>query len=402
MADDLEWLIVGGGIHGVHLAVRLLAEGGVAPASLRLLDPAPRLLAAWHRCAANTGMRYLRSPAVHHLDLDPWSLMRFAGANCRGQGGGKGAFAPPYRRPSVELFAEHCRHVIGRYDLAALHVRGHAVHVDPGGDHATVRVRSGETMRARRVLLAMGAGQGPRWPAWAEALRQGGQQIQHVFERGFVLHPEAWPERVAVIGGGISAAQAALRLAEAGIRVHLVARHALRRHQFDSDPGWVGPKNMRRFTATKGMAERRAMIREARHVGSMPPDVHRALTSAIHRGHVRLHRGTPTASTDGGHIALHLGDARIEVGGILLATGFDGTRPGGRVIDTLVTEHALPCAACGYPIVDPQLRWHPRVFVTGPLAELEIGPVARNIAGARRAAERIVPAARSLSAASGS
>ena len=30
-ATDLDWLIVGGGIHGVHLAVRLLAEGGVAP-----------------------------------------------------------------------------------------------------------------------------------------------------------------------------------------------------------------------------------------------------------------------------------------------------------------------------------------------------------------------------------
>jgi hypothetical protein len=34
------------------------------------------------------------------------------------------------------------------------------------------------------------------------------------------------------------------------------------------------------------------------------------------------------------------------------------------------------------------------VFVTGPLAELEVGPVARNLIGARRAAERIVPVAK--------
>ena len=47
----------------------------------------------------------------------------------------------------------------------------------------------------------------------------------------------------------------------------------------------------------------------------------------------------------------------------------------------------------GYPIIDPSLRWHPR-YVTGPLAELELGPSSRNIAGARRAGERILEAAR--------
>ena len=33
---------------------------------------------------------------------------------------------------------------------------------------------------------------------------------------------------------------------------------------------------------------------------------------------------------------------------------------------------------------------HARIFVTGPLADLAIGPISRNIVGARRAAERIV------------
>ncbi|MCH2107642.1 MAG: hypothetical protein MK291_13495, partial [Planctomycetes bacterium] len=43
-------------------------------------------------------------------------------------------------------------------------------------------------------------------------------------------------------------------------------------------------------------------------------------------------------------------------------------------------------------------RWHPRVFVSGALAELELGPTARNIAGARRSADRIVWAARAEAA----
>ena len=81
----------------------------------------------------------------------------------------------------------------------------------------------------------------------------------------------------------------------------------------------------------------------------------------------------------------------LKVDGLLLATGFASHRPGGSLVDTLANQHALPCSTCGYPIVDTHLRWHPRVFVTGALAELEIGPVARNIVGARRAAERIIP-----------
>jgi hypothetical protein len=49
-----------------------------------------------------------------------------------------------------------------------------------------------------------------------------------------------------------------------------------------------------------------------------------------------------------------------------------------------------PFAARGYPIVDKALRWHPRIHVTGPLAELELGPAARNIVGARMTAERLI------------
>ena len=68
------------------------------------------------------------------------------------------------------------------------------------------------------------------------------------------------------------------------------------------------------------------------------------------------------------------------------------SRPGGAFVDSLITSGSLPCAACGYPVVDSALRWHRRVYVTGPLAELELGPVARNIAGARRAGDRLVTA----------
>jgi len=86
-------------------------------------------------------------------------------------------------------------------------------------------------------------------------------------------------------------------------------------------------------------------------------------------------------------------DVVVEAERVLLATGFSARRPGGTMVDDLVASASLPCARCGYPIVDAALRWHPRAYVSGPLAELELGPAARNIAGARRAANRIVQAA---------
>ena len=47
MSVELDWLIVGGGIHGVHIAARLVGESGVSPDRLRILDPYDQLLARW-------------------------------------------------------------------------------------------------------------------------------------------------------------------------------------------------------------------------------------------------------------------------------------------------------------------------------------------------------------------
>ena len=60
------------------------------------------------------------------------------------------------------------------------------------------------------------------------------------------------------------------------------------------------------------------------------------------------------------------------------------------ILSHLIQAENLPCSECGYPLVSEGLEWAPRLHVMGALAELEIGPIARNISGARHAAERIV------------
>jgi cation diffusion facilitator CzcD-associated flavoprotein CzcO len=395
---DLDWVIVGGGPHGVHLAVRLLEEGRVKRDHLRIVDPHPTLMHRWRCCTASTGMRYLRSPAVHHLDLEPFDLLRFAEAGPGGPGTGS-HFAPPYSRPSVDLFARHCDALLRRHRLDALHIRAGATRIALGEASVGLGLSDGRELHTHSVVLALGNSDHRHWPGWCRQLRDSGGRVCHVFDEDAPLQPETLPHTLAVVGGGISAAQVATRLAAAGKQVTVLARHPPRLHQFDSDPGWLGPKHMRSFERTRDMARRRSLIGAARHRGSMPADVHAELQAAIEAGSVCWRTDPMVDARVGPDGAMHLdfdGTPMLTVAAIVLATGLSTARPGGRLVDAIIEEHDLPVAACGYPVVDSHLRWHPRLFVMGPLAELELGPAARNLAGARRAADRIVPRAQAM------
>ena len=386
---NLEWVIIGGGIHGVHIAARLLGQAKVEPEKIRIVDPGDRLLQKWRSCTQTTGMKYLRSPAVHQLDLSPWSLDRFAGHPKTRK---PDLFAPPYDRPKLTLFNDHCDQVIETYNLQALHIKARATGCSVSCDSVRLSLSNDTDISAENVVLAIGMSEQPEWPSWAP---KNDERIQHIFAKDF----DGWPSvhhSVAVVGGGISAGQIALRLMHEGHDVHLISRHALREHQFDSDPGWLGPRFMKGFMNESDVSKRRELIRIARHKGSVPPDVQEALESAICRNELKWHEGEVEKldldSSDGIQLLLASGPL-LKVQRVLLATGFAAHRPGGSLVDDLVEEASLPCASCGYPIVDQSLRWHPRVFVSGPLAELELGPSSRNISGARRAGDRLVEAA---------
>ena len=266
-------------------------------------------------------------------------------------------------------------------------------------DSVAVRLSGEGKLEAHNIVLAIGLTEQPAWPKWAPRSHE---RVHHIFEWGFDGWPPLAPETVAVVGGGISAVQVALRLHNEGHHVHLLSRHALRQHQFDSDPGWLGPKFMASFSRERDLGRRRAMIAAARHRGSVPPDVQRALWQAIAEEGLSWHQGEVEGLNmwrDGMRLRLSTGEM-LDVERLLLATGFAPERPGGPMVDGLIASASLPCAHCGYPIVDAALRWHPRMHVSGPLAELELGPVSRNIAGARRAGDRIVGAVRTQGATS--
>lgn len=394
----LDWLIIGGGIHGTHLALVLMQRAGVNRERLRILDPHPTLLARWHACTANTGMVFLRSGAVHHLGLHPEALTSFAKEPagqpyCR--------FIEPYRRPALDLFNAHAAYIITHYRLHENHLTGRACGLTCYGDGWRAETADG-SIEARHVALALGAAEQPHWPAWAQHLRTAGAPIQHIFAPNFCrvdLLPWAY---AVVVGGGISAAQTALTLAQQQPgTVTLLTRHALRKYDLDSDPGWIGPKYQAGFQQLTDYTQRRAIIQQARHRGSVPPDVAMQVQQAVQAGTLRL------VQAEVSHAAVQgTGQVRLVLAGgvgtlmsdcVLLATGFDPQRPGGAWLDVAIAEWELPVAPCGYPIVNPALCWTDGLYTLGPLAELEVGPVARNITGARQAAERISLSSHSFS-----
>ncbi|HEX2464242.1 MAG TPA: FAD/NAD(P)-binding protein [Thermoanaerobaculia bacterium] len=388
----LDWLIVGGGIHGALLARVLVEEAGVALDRLRVLDPHPEPLARFRQCAAATGLDYLRSSVVHHLDGDPMSLRRFAERQGR-----RDELHGIYQRPSIGLFDAHCDAVTDRLGLRAVWVRGEALeigHAEGGG--LRVETTAGDLV-ARRVVLAVGSADQPLWPSWAEELRGAGAPIRHVFEPGFRIEEALTLARPVVLGGGLSAFQLALRLA--GRRpgaVTLLARHEVRVHEFDADSRWMGPLGWREFARLDGGGERRGVIARERRRGSVPAEIAHQVERAVCDGAMRRLRDEVVgAAVASGEVEVVLGSGdRVRGDGVLLATGFHPRRPGGGLLDGTIGRLGLECAACGYPVVDSNLRWGPGLYVTGPLAELEIGPVARNILGARLAGERLAAVAR--------
>jgi len=379
----LEWLIIGGGIHGTYLSNLLVHEVGVPPEDVRVLDPHPAPLALWQRHAAACGMTYLRSPSTHNLDLPVLSLYRFAMSTSDG----RPDFIPRYNRPSLELFARHCRFTIEARGLDALRLSGRARVLHRQGGGLSVETEA-ERLSARRVLLAIGLTEQPRWPRWARRLQDRGAPVDHVFAEGFQRSAGDSTRRTIVVGGGLSAVQTALALVKEGKgAVCVLCRHRLREIPFDFDPCWIGPKCMRGFLRISP-EKRRPVIDNARLPGTVPAEVRAAFESGLADSRrLRFEKGgVDRASISSGEIHLHIDGGRtLPANRVILATGFDAGRPGGRFVDNAVKRLALPVARCGYPLVGDDLQWGAGLFVTGPLAELRVGPCARNISGARNA-----------------
>lgn len=396
--SSVDLAIIGAGPQALTLVTHLLQKKQSMRRRFVVLDPAGTWMRQWHHQFAALEIPHLRSPAVHHPDPDPYALRRFAEAR-------PNELFPPYDLPGTQLFCDFCEDVIRRWQLAASVIPAMVQHLEVVGQYRQQRLRlglaDGRELLARRVVLATTAGT-PHLPLWARQipLTYPTERLRHSHQidlRGLQLSGE----RVVIVGSGLTSGHLALGAIARGAQVIMMARRQFYEKLFDADPGWLGPKYLKGFQAEPNWEARWQMIQSARNGGSLTPAVLMCLRRLEREGRLTFydHCEIRQATWQGGawrvvcnHAEAHNCIAHLPIDRIWLSTGSQIDVRHGSLLADIHTNHPVPLVQ-GLPVLEPSLRWPGcNLFVMGGAAALQLGPVARNLYGARMACDRIIPA----------
>lgn len=370
-------VIVGAGPHALTVAAHLLElDPRAIDGELSIVDPSGGWLDQWRRRMRAFEIPHLRSPVVHHPAAAPHELQDFARAARRSR-----ELHGRYQLPGVKLFDDFCDVVIDRYGLAGCVEPRAATAIAPDG---CVHLDDGTAIAAEHVVVTHGA----RWPVmppWAT-----GSAAVHADQVD--LSTAESGSRVVIVGGGLTAAHLAIAAHTRGASVRMVCRRSIVEREFDSDPGWLGPKFMQDFLATDDLHHRAVAVRDARGGGSIPAWL-------LHQLSLLSATPSPTFEMvfddvlgwDGTHVCLASGTA-IEADVVWCATGWRVDAAADGLLGPLLQctgQHTVS----GFVPLDHHLRVRSTsVHVTGPPASLVLGPSAGNLSGARRSARAVAAA----------
>ena len=382
--------IIGGGIHGSSIALRLLRDIPNAAQHIVIIDRHPFPLTQWRSKTERQGMTYLRSPAVHHISTNPLGIVEYAERHNR-----TNELAPPYSQPSTELFWDYC-------DDALSEIRKHPIFYqfdveklrwDKGADKYPFRLISKGNIgfRSSCVILAIGSDDCPYIPPeFAEWKRRYPDKIVHASQ--FSVDCEFGRkegEKYLIVGGGLTAGTLAKSLSQLRHSVVLIARKQLKTEQFDFPPIWLGPKALSEFTNEPDFQRRFQIIQENRGEGSITPDIMESLRNATNVDFYPETFIRNIYKTDSDNLQVQTTRELIpNVSRIVLATGYRFNLRRYNFMRTLLKQYPIDLI-CGLPKLDKDLQFYPieNLFGTGTIAQLQIGPASGNIAGASLAYE---------------
>lgn len=278
--------------------------------------------------------------------------------------------------------------------------------------------------------MATGATSCPRLPEWWSsclashvclqnfppyALRHAWDLPQDLCASSPCFSPLRAKERVLIVGGGLTAAQLAVLVADQGhTHACLVSRRSLEVKQFDFSDAWMDRKQrpglLRAFLHAKSHEERLALIQAARGLSSIPPE-------AIEMLQARRDRIDARECTEVASFPPPRWDTRVKMWRVILECHEPARKktPGKGAIreehffdriwcatgsDARLDQHPLlggmqdhrPIQTCdGFPCLTPYLAWDPDcdLYVLGAPAALVLGPDAFNLMGARTGAARV-------------
>jgi len=383
--------IVGAGIHGVSIALRLLREMPTAAKQLAIVDRHPQPLTQWRDKTKRQGMTFLRSPAVHHISPDALGIVEYAERHNR-----TSELAPPYSQPSTQLFWDFCNDALAELANHQVYYQFEVAKLrwDKGAGPFPFRLISTGTegFRSRCVILAIGADDcayvPPEFTQWQ---RQYPDRVMHASQFSVSKEFGTTPAKIVVVGGGLTAGTLAKSLSERGHSVALIARKQLRTEQFDFPPVWLGPKALAEFANEADFQRRYEIIQQNRGEGSITPDVMEVLMNAPN---IDLYpetciRNIVSVGRKGVKVETTQGVIR-GVSRVIVATGYQFNLRRYGFLKELVAQHQIPLVR-GLPHLDDDLQLHPiqNLFCSGTIAQLQIGPASGNIAGANLAYERL-------------
>ncbi|MGB0562105.1 MAG: SidA/IucD/PvdA family monooxygenase [Spirulinaceae cyanobacterium] len=406
--NKVDIAIIGAGPQALTLVTHLLQKKQSMRKRFVVLDPAGDWLQQWQHQFAAYAIPHLRSPAVHHPDPDPYALRAFAESR-------PAELFPPYGLPGTQLFHDFCQDVIRRWDLRERVIPAQVQQIElseqRGWQRFRLRLADGQVLTAKRVVLAISGGQ-PNIPAWAQnrPLTEPRNRLLHSHDIDLRSQPQLSGETILIVGSGLTSGHLALGAIASGsaqsaiargAKVIMMARRTFYEKLFDAEPGWLGPKYLKGFHAEPDWQTRWQMIQAARNGGSLTPAVLTQLRRQERQGRLSFYEQCEVQSAqwkdDAWQVTcsqpgIHDCIAQMPIDRIWLATGSTMDVSRWPLLANIQASHPLPLVN-GLPVLDEQLRWAGcNLFIMGAAAALQLGPVARNLFGARLASERIVPA----------
>ncbi|TMD24776.1 MAG: NAD(P)/FAD-dependent oxidoreductase [Chloroflexi bacterium] len=269
------------------------------------------------------------------------------------------------------------------------------------GADFSIELDDGRTLRASRVIVAVGIDRFANLPAFARGLPP-----------SLASHTRAHRDfgrfkgmRIAVVGGGQSAIESAALLHEAGAHVELIVRHSIRwlkLHDYRGPgrrilyaPSDVGPPGLN-WMLHFPLAFRLLPLRVQKAVTrrAVRPAGARWLIDRV-RGRVPItsNRFVHSASPAPGGVRLELSDGTTRlVDHLVLATGY---RPNLDRLDFMTPPLRQQIRQRdGFPVLNRWLESSvPGLHFAGGLADQSYGPICRFVSGAEVAARRIAACA---------
>ena len=392
--SDFEYAIIGGGVHGTHIANKLVNDGGLDTSQLAVFDP-EGYGEVFDQRTSDSGTDYLRSPEVHHVAENPYNLKAYAEGRNREDELASKKGNP--LRPSTELFVDHLDYVVDSNNLDESLIEEYVT--DLREDDSLVLETDDGSYTAENGVLAIGNGR-PNYPDFAGQVSQSAP-VSHIFDRSFGSEDaQRYDGETVIIGGSITAGQLSgllSRKCEGGVT--MMSRSPIELELVEAEPEWINWSHIEDELHDLETEERHQRIQEESYDGTMPEYVWNDLKDCLDEGNLRIwHDEVSELEYDGKTLDLETGKGReIEDAQVVLATGFESIYEHPFVENTAENLNLARTENIEMPVLnDENLRWKQedsrdsRLQVSGKLAEGTVGPFAGNIAGARRAAERIV------------